>query len=261
MAKPNNPVRFGLTWVSPTDALTLADRAKTLRNQQNETIGRLNNRLDAFGESLAGSTKYMDREQRMAFKSKANSGRRSELALESKNIRTTYVRQLAGLAEDARRAEELYAGPVSYLMLKTLGSEKRALYQQQIASAGPAELRAMAAFATSNPSPNLDLAAALAAHVGAMRTTDRPFAVKDLAEHLVGDELREVRLALASAQLSALEALDADTRFETGAVNASRRMELATLRKRIAEEFPVDSDDEDDDGSADATADDERPAA
>lgn len=246
MAKPTNPVRFGLTWVSRTDALTLSDRAKTIRSQQNETIGRLNKRLDAFGESMEGSTKYMDRAQRTAFRSKANSGKRSELAQESRDIRTTYVRQLAGLAEEARRAEELYTGPVQFLMLKTLGSERRALYQQQITAAGPAELRAMAAFATSNPSPNLDLAAALAAHVGAMKTADRPFVVKDLAEHLVGDELREVRLALASAQLSALEGLDADTRFETGTVNTNRRMELAVLRKRIAEEFPVDSDDADD---------------
>lgn len=248
MAKPTNPVSFGLTWVSRIDALTLADRAKTLRSQQNETIGRLNNRLDAFGESLEGSTRYMDRAQRMAFKSKANSGRRSELAQESRDIRTTYVRQLAGLAEDAKRAEELYTGPVPFLMLKTLGSEKRALYQQQIATAGPAELRAMAAFATSNPNPNLDLAAALAAHVGAMKTADRPFAVKDLAEHIVGDELREVRLALASVQLSALEALDADTRFETGTVNANRRMELAVLRKRIREEFPVENDEDEEEG-------------
>lgn len=245
MAKPTNPVRFGLTWVSRTDALTLADRARSLRQQQNETIGRLNNRLDAFGDGLEGSTKYMDRAQRLAFKSKANAGRRGELAQESKDIRTTYVRQLAGLAEDAKRAEELYTGPVPYLMLKTLGSERRALYQQQIAAAGPAELRAMAAFATANPSPNLDLAAALAAHVGTMKTADRPFAVRDLADHLVGDELRDIRLALAGAQLAALEGLDADTRFETGAVNASRRTELAMLRKRIAEEFPVEPDEDD----------------
>ena len=65
--------------------------------------------------------------------------------------------------------------------------------------------------------------------------------------HGVGDELREIRLALASAQLAALAGLDADTRFETGSVNASRRMELAVLRKRIAEEFPVEPD-EDDEG-------------
>jgi hypothetical protein len=240
VAKPTNPVRFGLTWVSRTDALTLADRAKTLRRQQNEILGRLNNRLDAFGEGLEGSTKYMDRAQRAAFRSKANSGKRSELAQESKDIRTTYVRQLAGLAEDAKRAEALYTGSIPYLMLKTLGSERRALYQQQIAAAGPAELRAMAALAASNPSPNLDLAAALAAHVGAMKTADRPFTTKDLAEHLVGEELREIRLALASAQLSAVEGLDADTRFETGAVNANRKMELAILRKRIAKELLLD---------------------
>lgn len=260
MAKPTNPVQFGLTWVSRTDALTLADRAKTLRSQQNETIGRLNNRLDAFGESLDGSTKYMDRAQRTAFKSKANSGRRSELAQESKDLRTTYVRQLAGLADDARRAEELYTGPVSLLMMKTLGSERRALYQQQIAAAGPAELRAMAAFATSNPSPNMDLAAALAAYVGTMKAADRPFAVRDLAEHMVGEELREIRLALANAQLAALEALDADSRFETGAVNANRRMELAVLRKRIANEFPVEMDEEED-LEADEATDDETSAA
>jgi hypothetical protein len=247
VAKPTNPVRFGLTWVSRTDALTLADRAKSLRNQQNETIGRLKNRLDSFSDSMEGSTKYMDRAQRTTFRSKAISGKRSELALESRDIRTTYVRQLAGLAEDAKRAEELYTGPVSYLMLKTLGSERRALYQQQITAAGPAELRAMAAFATSNPNPNLDLAAALAAHVGIMKTADRPFAVKDLAEHLVGKELRDIRLALASAQLAALEGLDADTRFETGTVNTNRQMELAVLRKCIREEFPVHDEETDDD--------------
>lgn len=246
MVRPTNkPVAFGLTWVSRTDALTMAERAKSLRKQQNETIGRLNNRLDAFRTELTGSARYMDKTQRTAFTSKALSGRRAELARESTDIRTTYVRQLAGLAESARAADELYSGPVSYLMLKTLGSERRALYQQQVANAGPAELRAMAALAASKPSPNLDLAAALATRVGSMPAKDRPFAVRELAEHLVGDELREVRLALAEAQLSALEALDADTRFESGQSNAARRLELATRRKRIAEEFGVDRDDED----------------
>lgn len=196
----------------------------------------------------------MDRAQRLSYTSKAMGERRNELARESIDIRTTFVRQLAGLADAAKAAEELYAGPVPYLMLKTLGSEKRALYQQQVASAGPAELRAMAALAASKPSPNLDLAAALAARVGAMPTKDRPFAVKDLAEHLVGAELREIRLALAETQLAAAEGLDADSRFETGTVNASRRLELAARRKRIDEEFDLvgDGEDEPDEDEADA---------
>lgn len=251
MAKPTKPIAFGLTWVSRTDALTIAERSKSLRRQQSETIGRLNNRLDAFKSEVTGSARYMDRAQRSVFTTKALNGRRAELASESKDIRTTYVREIAGLAESAKAAEELYTGPVAYLMLKTLGSEKRALYQQQVAAAGPAELRAMAALAASKPSPNLDLAAALATRVGAMKSNERPFAVRDLAEHLVGDELRDTRLALAEAQLASLEALDADTRFETGAVNAARRLELATRRRRIADEFALSEPDEDENAEED----------
>lgn len=64
VAKATNPVAFGITWVSRTDALTLADKANTLRRQQNETIGRLNNRLDAFSADLGGSSRYMDKPRR-----------------------------------------------------------------------------------------------------------------------------------------------------------------------------------------------------
>jgi hypothetical protein len=262
VARPTKPVSLGLTWVSRTDALTIADRARSLRQQQNNTLGRLNNRLDAFKSELTGSARYMDRAQRGTFTSKAVSGRRAELAQESKDLRTTYVREIAALAEAAKAADELYTGPVAYLMLKTLGSEKRALYQQQVAAAGPAELRAMAALAAANPSPNLDLAAALATRVGGMKSNERPFAVRDLAEHLVGAELREIRLALAEAQLTSLEALDADTRFETGQSNAARRLELATRRRRIDEEFGLDrpDDDEEDEAEDDEAARDDAEA-
>lgn len=244
------PVRLDAIWTTRTDALTLAERAKRLRQQQNETIGRLNNRLDAHRDSITGSLRSLPSASGATVISHSVSGRRAELAAESAELRKAYVRQLAGIAESARDAEELYRGSVQLLMRKTLGSEARSRYLDQIEHSGPEELRHFAVLAAATN--NLDLAAALVTRATRFPAADRPFSCKNLADHLVGEELREVRLALVSAQLAAVEAVDADTRFETGRTNAHRRMELAMMRKRIRKELPAEeeADEDDENGGA-----------
>lgn len=248
------PARFDAIWTTRTDALTLAERAKSLRRQQNETIGRLNNRLDAHRESLTGSLRSISTADRAGIISKSLRGRRTELAEESADLRKTYVRQLAEISASARGAEELYRSSVALLLRKTIGSEARSRYLEQTEHSGSEELRHLSMLAAATG--NLDLAAALVTRVERLPVADRPFSRKDLADHMVGEELREVRLALANAQLSGAEGLDADTRFETGQSSAQRTMELSMMRKRIAQEFAIDEPEGDDDADGAANAED-----
>lgn len=243
------PVAFDAIWTTRTDALSLAERAKRLRQQQNETIGRLNNRLDAHREGLTGSLRSIPTANRSTIIKQSVRGRRKELADESADLRWTYVRQLADIATSAKGAEELYRSSVGLLMRKTLGSESRSRYLEQTEHSGPEELRHFAILAAATG--NLELAAALVTRAERFPSADRPFSRIELADRMVGEELREVRLALATAQLAAAEGLDADTRFETGEASAHRRMELAMLRKRIDEEFAAD---EPEDAEEDADA-------
>lgn len=253
MAKPAPQALLGSTWTSVQDARTMCERSQTLRRQQNETIGRLNNRLDAHREGLTGSLRGIPAPERTRIIQQSVSGRRRELAKESHDLRLAYTRQLSEIAARSKEAQQHYGSTVAHLMRRTLGSEMRSRYAQQIERSGRAELKSMAELAAATR--NEDLAAALIGRVSEIRAQDRPFAARDLADHLVGDELREVRQALARAQLASLEALDADTRFETGKSNPHRRMELAVLRKRMAEEFANEPDEKaDEDENEDETA-------
>jgi hypothetical protein len=255
MPKPAPKALLGSSWTSVQDARSACERAQSIRRQQNENIGRLNNRIDAHRESLVGSLRGIPAAERARVIQQSISGRRRELAEESRALRLAFTRQLAEIAGRAREAEQHYGSVVAHLMRRTLGSEMRSRYAQQIERSGPAELKSMAELAAATR--NEDLAAALIGRVSELKPNDRPFAGRDLAEHLVGEELREVRLALARAQLASMEGLDADTRFETGKTNAHRRMELAILRKRIAEEFDFGTEDEpqeDEDASEEETA-------
>lgn len=250
------PSRFDAIWTTRTDALSLAERAKSLRQQQNETLGRLKNQLDAHQNNLSGSLRGIDGARRAAIINESMNGRRRELAAEKIDTRYAYTRQLADLANSARGAEELFSSSVALLMRKTIGSETRSRYLSQIEHSGPEELRHLAIYSAATS--NTDLAAALVTRVDRMPASQRPFSRKDLADHLVGDELREVRLALATAQLAAIEGLDADTRFETGEKNPHRTLEIAMLRRRIDNEFAPDEPETDEDDSDEEAGTDEQ---
>ena len=247
--------KFDAIWTTRTDALNLAERARTLRQQQNQTIGRLKNQLEGHQDNLMTSLRGIDNARRNAIINDSMRDRRRELAAEKRDTRYAYTRQLAEIAASASGAEELFSSSVALLMRKTIGSEGRSRYLAQIEHSGPEELRHLAIFAAATS--NQELAAALVTRVDRLPVAQRPFSRKDLADHLVGNELREVRLALANAQLAAVEGLDADGRFETGEKNPHRTMEIAMLRRRIDNEFAPDEPEAEEDGENDA---DEDPA-
>src|SRR5690349_571653 len=104
--------KFDAIWTTRTDALNLAERARNLRQHQNETLGRMNNQLDAHREGLDGSLRGIDARRRASIISESMHGRRRELAAEKADTRYAYTRQLAELANSARGAEELFSSSV-----------------------------------------------------------------------------------------------------------------------------------------------------
>ena len=76
-----------------------------------------------------------------------------------------------------------------------------------------------------------ELAAALLTRNSGLPVNDRAFSSQELADGLVGDEWRKVNQAIAEVDRIAVEAVHADSAFETGKANATRAVNIALMRR------------------------------
>ena len=109
-----------------------------------------------------------------------------------------------------------------------LGSERRSRIMHQIEKSGTVELASLAALAASTG--DKELAAALLTRNSGVPHNERAFSSQELAEALVGDDWRKVTQAMLEVERIALEAVHADSAFETGRTNTTRTVQVA-LRK------------------------------
>jgi len=87
------------------------------------------------------------------------------------------------------------------------------------------ELETMAAFAVA--SGNKVLGAALVSVVDRMPARSRPFSAQDLADRLVGEEMRKGQDAIAAVKLAAQRAIVRNREWEAGKVRPLDRVKLA----------------------------------
>jgi len=158
-------------------------------------------------------------------------GARSEQARLSRDARVAHVREITELASRASAALPFYSNPISVLNRRTLADTKRQAYLADLAEAGPAELDQLAQFAAATG--NHALAYACVVRCDRLPSRDRPFSRRELAEHLVGDECFAAQVSLREAELAGLEALYADTAFETGETSSQRNLEIAAKRRSL----------------------------
>jgi hypothetical protein len=143
----------------------------------------------------------------------------------SSDTRWEALRELNAAAEGLSTTAQLWASPVTVLARAGLGSPERTAYMQQLTGAASVELRQMAAFAAATS--NKVLGAALVSIVDRMPAKARPFSATELADTLVGREVREMQDAIAAVRNSAQRAIVRNREFEAGKVRPLDRIKLA----------------------------------
>lgn len=236
MATPK--AALGTRWASETDVTERLNKARSNRQGHRRLLDSLHEQTEKRRREVAQSLADIPASQRTPLINKAISGHRRELKGSSADARLAFVREAARHAEDMRSVETHYRSPMQMLARETLGSERRSRIIQQIASSGPAELASLAELAAATG--DAELGAALCSRVSEMEPSRRPFSHGELADVLVGERFRTVKLALMEIERLAIEALRDDTRFETGRNDARRDVKIG-LMKRAEEAVEAES--------------------
>lgn len=229
MAK--TPANFRTGWLTRTDCLALADKAKTRLAGQGRLLATHNIEIERAKQSAAGSLRHIRPNERDKVIRDTIQGARAEQTRLCKDQRIAHVREITELSRTATEALPFYANPVAVLNRRTLADPKRQAYMADLAEAGPAELNQLAQYAAATS--NHALAYACIARCEKMPTRDRPFSRRELADHMVGDECFTAQVALREVELAGMQALYDDTFFETGVASGQRSLELAAKRREL----------------------------
>ncbi len=157
---------------------------------------------------------------------------RNDLRAASDDDRWAILRQLDALASGLSASDVLWASPVVALARAGMGSDKRTNHMAQLSGAGPAELRTAAALAAAT----LDrvLGASVAALLDRMPAKQRIVSPQELADRLIGDDVRQARAAIAAVKQAHQRALNADREFASGRRNATARIASALADRDAA---------------------------
>jgi hypothetical protein len=216
-------------WMSVTDVLDRLRRARESRVEQAKLLEGLEGRVKQRRDDVERSLADLSVGQRSQIVTRAVNGHRAELKRHSADGRLAHVRAIAILHDEVASARPHYISPVQMLAREGLGSERRSRIMHQIEKSGTVELASLAALAASTG--DKELGAALLTRNSGVPHNERAFSSQELADALVGDDWRKVTQAVMEVERIALEAVHADSAFETGRTNATRSVQVA-LRKR-----------------------------
>ncbi len=149
---------------------------------------------------------------------------------------TQRVEQLRILHAVERRiaaVDALFASPIQLLARAKLGDPVRSEYQRQLAGAGPAALRSMAALAIATR--DRALGAAVLAAVDRVPVGGRAFSAQELAEKLVGDEWRAARTAIDTVKQRRQAASLANRAWERNQPNRHTRIRDGLAQRAAAD--------------------------
>ena len=215
-------------WVSVTDVLDRLRRARENREQQARLLDGLEGRVKQRRDDVERSLADLSPAQRGQIVTRAVNGHRAELKRQSLDGRVAYLKTIAALRDEVASARPHYISPVQMLAREGLGSERRSRIIHQIEKSGMVELASLAALAASTG--DKELGAALLTRNSGVSHNERAFSSQDLADALVGDDWRKVMQAMLEVERITLEAVHADSAFETGRTNTTRTVQVA-LRK------------------------------
>ncbi|MFT4159606.1 hypothetical protein [Shinella sp.] len=214
MATKKTPPTLNAPWKSVTDIKAALTRARELHAESGKRLSEINERVAKRREELRANLHDLSPTEQTHILNRALGGLRAELKRASLDARTARLRDLNALRREVEQAQDHYRSPMQMLVRDSLGSERRSRLQSQLEHAGKVELASLAALAVSTR--DRELGAVLAAQVGRMPHTERPFSPHELAERLIGDDHLAVTAAIMEVSELAQRAILDDRAFETG---------------------------------------------
>lgn len=213
------------------ELVSLADFAAKRAEKLGKTIDTLSAGIEARAAEVANSlaSAGFDARAQADAAAKARAKARVEVVANSSDARWAEIKQLVAAAEGLALTEALYASPQAVLTRAGLGTPERTDFMKQVAGAGPAEMRQLAALAVATK--NTVLGAALQSVNDRLPRRDRAISSAELAEALVGEETRAVQSAIAAIKTAAQRAINANREFEAGRVRPVARVKLALNSK------------------------------
>lgn len=157
---------------------------------------------------------------------------RNDVRKLSDDDRWAILRQLDAVASGLSASEALWASPVVALARMGLGTDKRTNFAAQLAGAGPAELKTAATLAVATS--DRILGAAVAALLDRMPARQRVVSPAELAERLIGEDVRQARAGIAAVRQAQQRAMNADREFASGRRNATARISQALAERDAA---------------------------
>lgn len=224
------------TWLSEAQVRTLVQNARKAKADLLVVIEGIDTKIAERRQVLTTSLADLDTKARLAAIDSAASTVKATLKAESNPRRTELLRSLARMADTARSAVQFWDNPVAIVLRETIASEKRATIFQNLASAGPVELKGFASLSVA--AKDKDMAAAVIARLhGISPSSARPVSPRAVADELVGELQREMHLALLEVDGLLQEAVVSDRLFEQGrsGSNGIGSVALALKNRRLAE--------------------------
>lgn len=157
---------------------------------------------------------------------------RNDVRAMSDDDRWALLRQLNALASGLGVSDALWASPVVALARAGLGLDKRTNLIQQLSGAGPAELKTAATLAVATS--DVILGAAVASLLDRTPQKQRLVSPMELAERLVGDDVRQAHAAIMSVRNAQQRAMNADREFASGRSNGTARIAEALAQQEAA---------------------------
>lgn len=222
-------------WLNEHDVRTLVQSARKAKADLLAIIEGIEAKVAKRRDELNKGLADLGTAARLHAIQTAASALKASLKNETNVQRIDLLRAIARMNAQAKGAIEFYENPVHIVLRQTIASAKRATVFDNLAAAGPTELKAFASLAVATK--DLDLGAAVIGKLhGITPSTARPVSPRFVADALVGEVQRELLGALLEVDSLMTEAALANRLMEQGRSGASGISTVEASLKRRRQE-------------------------
>ncbi len=224
-------------WLSEHDVRALVVAARKAKADLLAIIDGIDRKVAERRDTINKSLADLDTKARVAAVDASAATLKITLKNETNPRRVELLRAIARMNAQAQAAIEFWDNPVHVVLRATIASAKRSTVFENLAAAGPAELKAFSSLAVATK--DLDLGAAIIGKLHAITpSTARPVSPRYVADALVGEVQRELHAGLLEIDSILTESALADRLFSQGRSGSAAgigSVEAALKRRRLAE--------------------------
>lgn len=223
-------------WLSEPEIRTLVQNARRAKASLVALIAGIDEKVAQRRDVLNKSLNDLDVKDRLRAVDASASTLKATLKQETSKQRTDILREIARLNDQAKGAIQFWDNPVAIVLRETIASAKRATIYDNLASAGPVELKGFASLSVA--AKDKDMAAAVISRLHAIQpASGRPVSPRAVANELVGELQKEMHAGLLEVDSVMQEAILVERLFVSGrsGSNGVASVALALKHRRDAE--------------------------